>query len=71
MKTSIPRTATFSWSPASLQVAEPYIATGTAAGALDEGFSNESVIEIWKPDYASRDRAAPLEPIATTPTNAK
>lgn len=70
MKTSIPRTATFAWSPASLQTEEPYIATGTVAGALDENFSNESVIEIWKPDYGSNNTAS-LKPIASTPTSAK
>ncbi|CAO1623334.1 unnamed protein product [Sympodiomycopsis kandeliae] len=69
MKASIPRTATFSWSPAALQAAEPYIATGTVAGALDENFSNESVIEIWKPDYANR--GTPAKPIANVSTSAK
>lgn len=65
MKASIPRTATFSWSPASLSAAEPYIATGTVAGALDESFSNDSVLEIWQP-FSRRDA-----PVATTTTSAK
>lgn len=73
MKASIPRTATFAWSPASLQTTEPYIASGTVAGVLDESFSNDSVLEIWQPQYSSSG-AAPagsLKPIASTPTSAK
>lgn len=72
MKAFIPRTAAFAWSPSSLPTPEPYLATGTLAGALDENFSNESVIEIWQPDYRPQDqRTTPLKPIASTPTNAK
>lgn len=40
----IPRTATFAWSPAS---ADPLIATGTAAGAIDADFSVATSLEIW------------------------
>lgn len=65
MKASIPRTATFSWSPSSLSAAEPYIASGTVAGALDESFSNDSVLEIWQPF------SNPAAPVATTTTSAK
>ncbi|TFK96771.1 hypothetical protein BDV98DRAFT_608060 [Pterulicium gracile] len=47
----IHRTSTFAWSPsASL----PLIATGSVAGALDESFSNESLLEIWAPDFLDR-----------------
>jgi protein transport protein SEC31 len=71
MKASIPRTANFSWSPASLQVAEPYIATGTAAGALDESFSNESVIEIWQPKYRGGNKDEDIKPLGSVATSAK
>ncbi|PWN18074.1 hypothetical protein BCV69DRAFT_301531 [Microstroma glucosiphilum] len=71
MKASIPRTANFSWSPASLQVAEPYIATGTAAGALDESFSNESVIEIWQPKYRGGNNDEEIKPLGSVATSAK
>ena len=61
----IPRTATFTWSP------EPrgqYIATGTKAGAVDEGFSNDTQLEVWDllPDRArSPDDPQPLASIST------
>ncbi|KAI6026643.1 hypothetical protein BKA83DRAFT_95000 [Pisolithus microcarpus] len=45
------RTATFAWSP---NACLPLIATGTVAGALDESFSNESQLEIWKPDFMNK-----------------
>ncbi|KAH8913772.1 hypothetical protein BT69DRAFT_105358 [Atractiella rhizophila] len=51
---SIPRTSTFAWSPSSLSLSLPLIATGTVAGALDENFSNDALLEIWSPfDKAS------------------
>ncbi|CAO1624180.1 unnamed protein product [Parajaminaea phylloscopi] len=76
MKAAIPRTATFAWSPATLDEPSPYVASGTVAGALDESFSNESVLEIWQPEYSTSTSstsasAASLEPIATAPTSAK
>lgn len=40
----IPRTAAFAWSP---DVQTQYLATGTKAGAVDEGFSNETQLELW------------------------
>lgn len=45
----ISRTATFAWDQSSS--ASPLLATGAAAGALDESFSNESQLEIWAPDF--------------------
>jgi protein transport protein SEC31 len=48
----IHRTATFAWSPTSPL---PFLATGTAAGALDASFSNESKLEIWAPDFLDKD----------------
>lgn len=47
----IHRTATFAWSP-SLSV--PIIATGTVSGALDESFSNDSLLELWAPDFLDK-----------------
>lgn len=47
----IHRTSTFAWSPISRT---PLLATGTVAGALDESFSNESLLEIWEPDFLDR-----------------
>ena len=44
----IQRTSTFAWSP---YPGLPLLATGTVAGALDESFSDESVLEIWKLDF--------------------
>lgn len=45
----ISRTATFAWDQTSS--ANPLLVTGAVAGALDESFSNESQLEIWKPDF--------------------
>lgn len=45
----ISRTATFAWDQSSS--ASPLLATGAAAGALDESFSNESQLEIWAPEF--------------------
>ncbi|UZJ54908.1 hypothetical protein CBS101457_004228 [Exobasidium rhododendri] len=68
MRSYINRNATLSWSPASLPSAESLIATGTVSGALDESFSNDSVLEIWKPEYAQDEIAKPL---GTAITNAR
>ena len=54
----IPRTAAFAWSPDATQ---PLVATGTRAGAVDEGFSNETKLEIWPADsVASNAEATPI-----------
>ncbi len=77
MKAYINRTATFAWSPATYESDAPLIATGTVAGALDESFSNESLLELWQPDYAasSHDSAsnasADPKPIASISTSAR
>ncbi|CCU99420.1 unnamed protein product [Malassezia sympodialis ATCC 42132] len=47
MKAYLPRTAAFAWSPANAQAGGPMMATGTVAGALDESFNNDSVLELW------------------------
>ena len=48
MKASLPRTAAFTWSPYNLYSSSPQMATGTVAGALDESFSSDSVLELWQ-----------------------
>lgn len=53
----IPRTATFAWSP---NVANPLIVTGTRAGAVDEGFSDETKLEVWAADSERVGDASPL-----------
>lgn len=60
MRSHIPRTATLSWSPSNFPSSETLIATGTVSGALDESFSNDSVLEIWKPNYAKDEVAKPI-----------
>ncbi|KAI9636109.1 uncharacterized protein MKK02DRAFT_25129 [Dioszegia hungarica] len=45
----ISRTATFAWDQTSSS--SPLLVTGAVAGALDESFSNESQLEIWRPDF--------------------
>ncbi|WVQ79835.1 hypothetical protein IAT38_001935 [Cryptococcus sp. DSM 104549] len=45
----ISRTATFAWDQSSSSA--PLLATGAAAGALDESFSNESQLDIWAPNF--------------------
>lgn len=62
MRYTLPRTATFAWSPATYQAgssgssnqdddvfALPLLATGTASGALDASFSTEAKLELWSP----------------------
>ncbi|CEP18892.1 hypothetical protein [Parasitella parasitica] len=46
----INRTAVFAWSPGQQT---PIIAAGTAAGALDDSFSNASELELFKLDLSS------------------
>ncbi|SNX86898.1 probable Protein transport protein SEC31 [Melanopsichium pennsylvanicum] len=75
MKAYINRTATFAWSPATFQSDPPLIATGTVAGALDESFSNESVLELWQPNYtastASSQHSPDSKPLASISTSAR
>lgn len=46
----INRTAVFAWSPGQQA---PIIAAGTAAGALDDSFSNASELELFRLDLSS------------------
>ncbi|KAK0536081.1 protein transport protein S31 [Tilletia horrida] len=73
MKAAISRTATFAWSPAALTESHPYLATGTVAGALDESFSNESILELWQPhaDNAPKTDEGSLAPLASLSASAR
>ena len=64
MKASVPRTAAFSWSPQNYN-ASPMIASGTVAGALDESFSSDSVLELWKLPMDGADSAPSVQASTT------
>ena len=69
MKAYLPRTAAFSWAPSSAEVDGLVMATGTVAGALDESFNNDSVLELWKLD-ATPDDTMNLSPSVLGSVNA-
>lgn len=69
MKAYLPRTAAFSWAPSSAEVNGLVMATGTVAGALDESFNNDSVLEMWKLD-ATPDDTMNLSPSVLGSVNA-
>ncbi|KAL9100222.1 MAG: hypothetical protein Q9163_004373 [Psora crenata] len=62
----IPRTAAFTWSPA---IYLPYLATGTKAGAVDEGFSNETQLEVWDLCSGLTGRETQFTPAASISTD--
>ena len=63
----IPRTAAFTWSP---DVISQTLATGTKAGAVDEGFSNDTQLELW--DLALDDtNLHDIKPIASVSTDSR
>ena len=64
----IPRTATFAWSTGT---SSPFLATGTKAGAVDEGFSNETQIELWDLDLDNIQRSRELKPAASISTDSR
>lgn len=66
MRSYISRTATFAWSPAELPTSVPYIAAGTLSGALDESFSNDSILEIWTPDFTAGEAREPIAKVAVS-----
>lgn len=59
----INRTAVFAWSPGQQA---PLIAAGTAAGALDDSFSNTSELELFKLDLTNSNSIVPAGKIAST-----
>lgn len=64
----IPRTATFSWSP---NTTTTLLATGTRAGAVDEGFSNETQLELWDLKLDQGKQSQDLQPVATIDTDSR
>lgn len=64
----IPRTATFAWSSGT---SSPFLATGTKAGAVDEGFSNETQLELWDLDLDSPQQGRELKPAASISTDSR
>ena len=64
----IPRTATFSWSPST---SATRLATGTRAGAVDEGFSNDTQLEIWDLKLDDGKQSQELQPVASIDTDAR
>ena len=68
MKAALPRTATLAWSPRNA-AATPLLATGTASGALDDSFSNESALEIWNLPFTGAE--APVDPIVSVSAGAR
>ena len=64
----IPRTATFTWSPGT---SSPFLATGTKAGAVDEGFSNDTQLELWALDLDNARQGQELQPVASISTDSR
>ena len=64
----IPRTATFSWSPST---STTLLATGTRAGAVDEGFSNDTQLELWDLKLDHGKQSQELQPVATIDTDSR
>ena len=64
----IPRTATFAWSPGA---SSPLLATGTKAGAVDEGFSNDTLLELWDVDLDGPSTNRELQPAASISTDSR
>ena len=64
----IPRTATFAWSPGTTS---QYLATGTKAGAVDEGFSNDTQLELWDLELGSVNKSLGIKPAASISTDSR
>lgn len=64
----VPRTATFAWSPGA---SSPFLATGTKSGAVDEGFSNDTQLELWDLDLDNARRGQELQPAASISTDSR
>ena len=62
----IQRTAAFAWSPDT----EPFIATGTQAGAVAADFSDNTQLELWDLDLSGNSQAE-LSPVASVNTDSK
>jgi protein transport protein SEC31 len=64
----IPRTAAFAWSP---DAAQPKIATGTKAGALDADFSSSTVLDLWDVTLGNANLSDELQPYASLPVDSR
>ncbi|KAF2847697.1 hypothetical protein T440DRAFT_491697 [Plenodomus tracheiphilus IPT5] len=64
----IPRTATFAWSPGP---AQPLIATGTKAGAVDADFSNDTQLELWELKLDDSEQGVELKPVASVSVDSR
>ena len=64
----IPRTATFAWSP---EASSPLLTTGTKAGAVDEGFSNDTQLELWDLHLDEDGHTPQLNPVAGIGTDSR
>ena len=64
----IPRTATFAWSPSNTS---HYLATGTKAGAVDEGFSNDTQLELWDLELGNLNKSLDVQPVASISTDSR
>lgn len=62
----IQRTAAFAWSPDT----EPFIATGTQAGAVSADFSDNTKLELWDLDLGGNSQTE-LSPVAAIDTDSK
>lgn len=62
----IHRTAAFSWAPDT----QPFIATGTQAGAVSADFSDNTQLELWDLDLGG-DSQTELSPVAAVNTDSK
>ena len=62
----IQRTAAFAWSPDT----DPFIATGTQAGAVAADFSDNTQLELWDLDLGGNSQAE-LSPVASVNTDSK
>jgi hypothetical protein len=62
----IQRTAAFAWAPDT----EPFIATGTQAGAVAADFSDNTQLELWDLDLGGNPQAE-LSPVASVNTDSK
>ncbi|KAI5466900.1 hypothetical protein BGZ63DRAFT_476614 [Mariannaea sp. PMI_226] len=64
----IPRTAAFTWSPGA---GNPFLVTGTRAGAVDGDFSDESKLELWDLALDDQEQGLELQPVASINTETR
>ncbi|KAK7417168.1 protein transport protein S31 [Neonectria punicea] len=64
----IPRTAAFAWSP---DAGNPFLVTGTRAGAVDVDFSDESKLELWDLALDDQQQGLELQPVVSISTESR